>query len=190
MSDKWQLINLKLDAELAQVLREMKQGHDESLAEVIIRLLRKVARVNPAGARGAPIGRSSARGRTGRGAVGAGGKGKPRGSAGRAAPGVAARGRPRSAPAAEWAAEGATRNPEWVAEQPSRGPRRNGGNVGGNTGRGPRPQPFGGASEPRRPRFQPGKGVARPARPRAEQGTAEDRPKRPRKVKGRRPNAR
>jgi hypothetical protein len=84
MSDRWQQISLRLDAELAQALREMKQGHDESLSEVVIRMLKKVVRQSTAGARGAPMGRSvprgrtASRGRTGRGAVGAGSDGKPR----------------------------------------------------------------------------------------------------------------
>ena len=94
MSDKRQQISLKLDAELAQVLREMKQGHDESLAEVVIRLLKKAVRQSPAGARGAPAGRSNPKLGTGRGAIVAGRRGRPMASAGRAGSGVTASGKP------------------------------------------------------------------------------------------------
>ena len=69
MPDKWQQINLRLDAELAHALRELKRGHDESLAEVVLRLLRKAVRVAPA-TRGAADARNAKAGRGGRGAFG------------------------------------------------------------------------------------------------------------------------
>jgi hypothetical protein len=77
MPDKWQEINLRLDAELAQALRDLKRGHDESLAEVVLRLLRKAVRQNPAN-RGMVDARSGAKGaRGGRGGFGASRTGKP-----------------------------------------------------------------------------------------------------------------
>jgi len=76
MPDKWQEINLRLDGELAQALRDLKRGHDESLSEVVLRLLRKAVRQNPA-ARGMPDARAGAKGaRSGRGAFGATRRGK------------------------------------------------------------------------------------------------------------------
>jgi hypothetical protein len=192
MSDKWQLINLKLDAELAQGLREMKQGHDESMAEVVLRLLRRLVRQNSPPVRGAPAGRSSARGRTGRGAVGSGRKGKPVAAAGRGAARVAAPGKPwvAPAPAAEaWADEGGKRKPAWAASAPVRGPRPIAGKPG-RTGKPPRPQPFDAVSEPRSRNFRAGAGRVRSAQPKTELGTSEYRPKRPGKAKGRRSNTR
>jgi hypothetical protein len=118
MSDKWQQINLRLDAELAQALRELKQGHDESVSEVVLRLLRKVVRQS-LGASGVPAGRSNLQGRVPRGAVRGGGgrSGKPLASGGRAAPRGAGPGKPWAAPAAG-AAEDGTRRPKRGAGKP------------------------------------------------------------------------
>src|SRR5688572_14155768 len=123
MSDKWQQINLRLDAPLAQALRELKQGHDESLSEVVIRLLRKLVRVVPAGSRGAGFGRTNAKGGAGRGAAGANRRSKPA-AAGRGAARVAAPGKPWAArPPAAWGAEGDADEPARGAAAP-RGARR------------------------------------------------------------------
>lgn len=148
MSDKWQQINLRLDGELAQALREMKQGHDESLSEVVIRLLKRSVRQSSAGARGASAGRPSSKARAGRGAVGAGRKRKPTAPMGRAASGVAAGKKPWVAPAAGARAEGSKRDPDWVPP-PARGSRR-------IAGKPTRPQPLAGSSEPRRRNFRAG----------------------------------
>lgn len=76
MPDKWQEIKLRLDAELADALRELKRGHDESLSEVVLRLLRKAVRQSPTN-RGIPDARSGAQGaRGGRNAFGASRRGK------------------------------------------------------------------------------------------------------------------
>jgi hypothetical protein len=193
MSDKWQLINLKLDAELAQGLREMKQGHDESMAEVVLRLLRRLVRQNsPPVLRGAPAGRSSGRGRTGRGAVGSGRKGKPVAAAGRGAARVAAPGKPWVAPApaaGAWPDEGGKRKPAWAAAAPARGPRPVAGKPG-RAGKAPRPQQLDGTSEPRSRSFRAGAGRVRSMQPKTELGSSEHRPKRPGKAKGRRSNTR
>jgi hypothetical protein len=133
MADKWQQISLKLDAELAQVLREMKQGHDESLAEVVIRLLKRVVRQHQPSAREMPAGRANPKGRTARGAVGAGRRGKPA-PAGRAGSRGAAPGKPWAAPAATGRARSAAAAPgkswaapaaaEWSDEGGKRAPAR------------------------------------------------------------------
>src|SRR5688572_23832279 len=146
MSDKWQQINLRLDAPLAQALRELKQGHDESLSEVIIRLLRKVVRVVPSGSRGAPLGRQNPRGgAVARGSVGGKRRGKPA-PAGRGASRVAAPGKPwvARAPGA-WEADG---NAEPARP---RAPRRSGGKPGPAWTQG-----LEGTSEPRRRGFRAG----------------------------------
>lgn len=218
MSDKWQQISLKLEADLAQALREMKQGHDESLSEVVIRLLKRAVRQNPTGplsargarpargdrpARGArpvrgerPVrgGRSNATVSSGRGAVGNGRKGKPPLSADRAGSGAPARGKPWAAPAASEWAEGSNKpKPAWSAA-PQRGLRRSAGKPSkpgpGRPVRAPRPQPIEGSSEPRRRPFRAGAEGPRSVGTSAEQGTASDRPKRPRKPKGRPANGR
>lgn len=197
MSDKWQLINLKLDAELAQALRELKQGHDESLSEVVLRLLRRLVRQTSAGARGAPTGRSNPKGRPGRGAAGVRRAGKPV-AAGRGASRVAAPGKPWEAPAAPaWDAGEGTRGAAWGAP-PQRGARRVGGKAGAGgktgttgskTGKPPRSPQVGGSNAPRRRSFRAGAGedTLRAPRPRPAPGAhAEGRPGRPRKAKGRR----
>jgi len=215
MSDKWQQISLKLDADLAQALREMKQGHDESLSEVVVRVLKRAVRqssptaLRPArgerpvrgerpmrGERPVRGGRSNATGGSGRGAVGTGRKGKPVISAGRAGSGAAARGKPWAAPAAsasEWAESGKPA-PAWAA--PQRGLRRSTGKPGkpgpgkpgpGKPGRAPRPQQLEGSAEPRRRSFRTSAGGPRPSEA---LGTTSERPRRPRKAKGRPSNGR
>jgi hypothetical protein len=195
MSDKRQPISLKLDPELAHALREMKLGHDESLSDVIIRLLRKLVRQNPAGARGARSARGrgagfpSPKGPTGRSAFGGDRRGKTMApsrpgsrGAGKGKPFV-----PREEPAvAAWAAEDGQREPagEWA---PQRGPRRRIGKVGKPF----RPQPLDGSNSAwRRDHQSPKRAGA--SGPRANRTSDEleraDRPKRPRKAKGRRSN--
>jgi hypothetical protein len=200
MSDKRQPISLKLDPELAQALREMKQGHDESVSDVIIRLLRKLVRQNPAGARGA-------RSLGGRGAGGHGaGFPSPKGAAGRGAFGTdrrgkamapnrpasrgAARGKPfvaREEPAmAEWATGDDKREPAaaWAPQRPARGRT-------GKVGKPFRPRPIGGSSkEWRRDYPSPKRAGASGARanPKSDGFGRAERSKRPRKAKGRRSN--
>jgi hypothetical protein len=189
MSDKWQLINLKLDAGLAQALRDMKRGHDESLSEVVIRLLEKVVRQSTAGARGAPDGRVNPKAATRRGGFGTGRKGKPMAPAGRAAPGVAGKGKPfvpREAPRAEaWAATRGKPRPAGTLAPPHAPRRRT-----GKAGKVFRPQQFDGASEagPRNFRARAGAGGPRSFPPRDDLGTAEGRPKRQRKARASRPS--
>ena len=181
MSDKWQQINLRLDAPLAQALRELKQGHDESLSEVVIRLLRKLVRVVPAGSRGAGFGRTNAKGGAGRGAAGANRRSKPA-AAGRGAARVAAPGKPWAArPPAAWGAEG-------EAEAPARGPR------GPRRSAGKPPAPWAqgdGADQPRRRAFRAGGDKPRTQGPRAARsndtrGAGAGGPQRPRSAKRRR----
>jgi hypothetical protein len=179
MADKWQQISLKLDTRLAQGLRDMKQGHDESVAEVVLRLLRKAVRQSHAGDHDAPTGRSNPRAAGGRGAVRAGGKGKPPRPAGRAGSGGAAPGKPWAAPAAAaGSAEGGQRKRPWVAAPPGASRRI--------AGKAPRTQALDGASEPRRRNARAGAAGPRSMRPSDAQGAAEERPKRPRPAKKRR----
>lgn len=145
--DKWQEINLRLDGELAQSLRELKRGHDETLAEVVLRVLRKAVGQNPAH-RG--FGDARAGGRAGRAASGAGRKGKPlarqdRGQPQFAAPRDATRARvKRKPPVSHEVTEGDTWAPASEGE-PARGAAR---------GRAPRPFTKGGKGF----RPQPGDG--------------------------------
>jgi hypothetical protein len=181
MSDKWQQINLKLEAELAQALRDVKLGHDESLSEVVIRLLWKAVRQNAA-ARGVPIIRGNERG-TGRRAFGTGGRGKAAAPAGRAAPGAAPKGKrfaPRAAGA--WDAAEGKRGPEG-APTLARARRK----FTGKPGKAFRPQPVEASGEPRKRAFRPSADGPRSFRPSGE-GAAESRPKRPRKAKVTRPS--
>jgi hypothetical protein len=184
MSNKWQPINLKLEAPLAQALREMKQGHDEPLSEVILRLLWKAVRQqNPLGGRGPSAGRSRTRGDGERGAFGAGGRGKAPGPRGRAAGATGGKGRkpfvPKEAPAADdWSGERAAaapprpRPPRALADKP---------------GKPARPRPLRASGEaPKRP-FRPGNKAPRVFRPSNERDTLEGRPRRPRKPNGARP---
>lgn len=195
MSEKWQLINLKLDGELAQGLRDMKLGHDESLSEVVMRLLRKVVRQAAPAPRVAPPGRSSPRAGSnpragsGRGALGAGKRrGKPLAPAasaeyGGAAPGQRPPRRPAPAAGARGPARGKRKHPGAAA--PARfepGPRR--------PGKPPRPQRRDGASGARRRDFGARTGESRPTPAQDELGTAGDGARRPRKAKGRRPSGR
>jgi hypothetical protein len=191
MADKWQLINLKLDAELAQALRELKQGHDESMSEVVLRLLRRLVRQNAA-ARGAPTGRPSSGGRGGRAAAGSGRKGKPVATGGRGAPRLAAPGKPwaAAAPAASaWPDEEGKRGAAWAAPTPPRRARRAAGkpSIAGKT---PRPRQVDAAIEPRSRNFRAVAGRPRSAQPKTELGTSEYRAKRPAKAKGRRSTGR
>ena len=182
MSDKRQQISLKLDAELAQALREMKQGHDESLAEVVVRLLRKAVRQSPAGARGAPAGRSNPKLGTGRGAIVGGRRGKPMASAGRAGFGVTASGKPWGPAPGAGAIEGGKRSRAAVSAPP-RGSRR-------IAGKALRSQPLEGSSEPRRRNVRPGTAGPRAMGSSDALGSAEDRLQQPRQVRGRRSNGR
>ena len=189
MSDKWQQINVRLEAPLAQALRDMKQGHDESLAEVILRLLWKEVR-RQAAQGGAPVGRSNAKGAGGRGAAfGRRGKAAPGGRAvgGRAVGGRAAGGRggtrkpfaPREAPAGRaWGAEGAKGGPA-EASAPPRAPRTFGGKP-----KPFRPAPPEGSGEAPKRAFRARLEGRRPFRASDEPETAEARPRRPRKAKG------
>lgn len=148
MPDKWQEINLRLDAELAHALREMKRGHDESLAEVVLRVLRKTVRQNP-GNRGMPEGRSSGT-RAGRAAFTGTRTGKSIAREDRGRSRGAAKGRPL---VTREVADGDTWGPAEGQLEPARGPARTrpprpfpskGGKVF-------RPQPAdGGAPRPRR----------------------------------------
>lgn len=198
MSDKWQQINLRLEAPLAQALRDMKQGHDDPLSEVILRLLWKAVRQqNPLGGRGAAAGRprggrardgrSKASGAAGRGGFGADRRGKVAAPRGRAAAGAGGKGRkafvPRETPAAaDWDGEGASLPPRAPrSSPPPRAPRDSGGKA-----RKPfRPQPEGSGEAPKRA-FRP-----RPEEPRSFGPRDEDagvaRPRRPRKTTGTRP---
>jgi hypothetical protein len=188
MPDKWQQINLRLEAPLAQALRELKRGHDESLSEVILRLLWKAVRQNPA-ARGAPDARSSARGgRAARGTYGAGRGPKPPAREDRGGSRGAAKGKPFAprevADGDTWAPSERKRRPA-TASAPPRASRR----FTGKPGKAFRPQPAEGerwgrgAAEKNRdgddtsrgfPAGSATSGGARPMR-------------RPRKAKGRRP---
>jgi hypothetical protein len=182
MSDKRQQINLKLEPELARALRDLKQGHDESLSEVVIRLLRKLVRLNPAGARGARF--SNPKG-GGRGAFGADRRGKAM-APGRAAPRGAGKGKPfvrREEPPAEGAAaeDGQRESGGWA---PRAVRQRT-----GKAGKPFRPQPLDGSSKTWR------RDLESPKRTRAagsrshrtnDERIAGERPKRPRKAKGRR----
>lgn len=204
MSDKWQQISVKLDAELAQALRDMKQGHTESVSDVVIRLLRKAVRQSSPAPRVAPPGRGSPKSGAGRGAFGAGKRGTPMAPAASAEYGAAAEGKPFAprAAAGAWGAPRGKRKPAGAgkprrfipAPSSASGPRR--------AGKASRPQQLEGAGEARtrgfRPRADgpsadgpraggPRAGGPRGRRASAELGTAEDRPKRPRKTKGRRP---
>jgi hypothetical protein len=185
MSDKRQQIGLKLDPELAQALREMKQGHDESLSEVVIRLLRKLVRQN-AGARGAPF--PNGRGAANRGAFATGRRGKAM-APGRTGSRAASKGKPftpREVPAAEArAATDGKRNPAGAWAPPRASRKRT-----GKVGRVFRPQPIDGSGEAWRgdahsPK-RAGAGGPRSNRMGDAFGSAEGRPKRPRKAKGRR----
>jgi hypothetical protein len=190
MPEKWQEINLRLDAELAQALRDLKRGHDESLAEVVLRLLRKAVRLNPAN-RGMPDARSSAKGaRGGRGAFGAARRGKPPAREARGGSRGAAKGKPF---VTREVAEGDT----WAPADPKRRP--------ASTSAGPRParpsRPFTkvgkafrpqqgeGGGERRRRDFavenRNGDDVSRLVRPSDAEGTEGGRMRRPRKAKGR-----
>lgn len=127
MPDKWQQINLRLDAELAQALRELKRGHDESIAEVVLRLLRKAVRQTPA-ARGKPDARSGAHGARGaRGALGAARRGKPLAREERGGSRGTARGKPFAtrevAEGDTWAPSERTHKPATASAGP-RAPRR------------------------------------------------------------------
>lgn len=191
MSEKWQQISLKLEGELAQALREMKQGHEESLADVVIRLLKKVVRQSSPGPRVAPGGRSNARAAAGRGAFGAGKRGQPMAPAAPAEYGVAASGK-RSAPraaaagAAAWGASRGKRKPAGAGA-----PRRFFVPAPGKPGKASRPQqPLDGSGEPRQRDFGARTDGPRPTRPRDELGGVDGRVKRPRKAKGRRPSGR
>jgi hypothetical protein len=182
MSDKRQQINLKLEPELARALRDLKQGHDESLSEVVIRLLRKLVRLNPAGARGARF--SNPKG-GGRGAFGADRRGKAM-APGRTAPRGAGKGKPfvrREEPPAEGAAaeDGQRESGGWA---PRAVRQRT-----GKAGKPFRPQPLDGSSKTWR------RDLESPKRTRAagsrshrtnDERIAGERPKRPRKAKGRR----
>ena len=188
MSEKWQQISLKLDGELAQVLRDMKQGHEESLSDVVIRLLKKVVRQSSGGARGAPPGRSNPRAAGGRGGFGAGKRGKPMAPAAPAQYGVAAPGKrsaPRAAPAAgAWGTPRGKRKAAGAATPPRFAP------AFGKPGKASRPQQLDGSGETRRRNFGARTEGPRPVRSRDELGAAEDRPKRPRKPKGPRSSGR
>ena len=184
MSDKWQQINLRLEAPLAHALRDMKHGHDEPLSEVILRLLWKAVRQqNPVGGRSATAGRSKSgrskdSGAAGRGGFGAARRGKAVASRGRAAAGAGGKGRqpfaPREAPAAiEGGGEGAS--------MPPRAPR----NVAGKPRKPFRPKPEGSGEAPKRA-FRARPATQRSFRPRDEDATGA-RPQRPRKAKGTRP---
>jgi hypothetical protein len=121
MPDKWQEINLRLDAELAHALRELKRGHDESLAEVVLRLLRKAVRQNP-GQRGVPEARSRAKGaRNERGGFGGTRRGPTIAREARGASRGPARGKP-------FAAREVTEGDTWVPAEgkldPARGSAR------------------------------------------------------------------
>jgi len=185
MSDKWQQINLKLEAPLAQALRDLKHGHDDPLSEVILRLLWKAVRQqNPLGGRGAPAGRSRAKGAGARGAFGADRRGKAAAPRGRAAGRAGGKGRspfpPKEAPAAgDWSAEGAS-----AAPRPPRAPRKFGGKPG-KPGKPFRPQPEGSGEAPQRA-FRARPQERRSFTPRDEDAT-ESRPRRPRKAKATRP---
>jgi hypothetical protein len=189
MSEKWQQINVRLDAELAQALRDMKQGHDESLSEVVIRLLRKLVRKqSPLGAYGAPAGRSGVKGTGARGGFGAGRRGKAVAPGGRAAAGVAGKGKvfpPRAAPAAgAWVAAEGKRRPVGA---PPRAPRK----FTGKPGKAFRPQQLDGSGEGRKRSFRAGAEGPRSFRASEasdELGAAGGRPRRPRKAKGTRSN--
>lgn len=188
MSDKWQQISLRLDADLARVLRDMKQSHAESVSDVVLRLLRKAVRQSLPGPRGAVPGRVSPKAATGRGAFGDGKRGKPVALAAPAEYDVAAQGKrsaPRAAPAAAaWGAPRGKRKPAGTAKPrrfipaPSVAPAPRRG------GKAARPQQLDGSGEPRRRDFRPADGPRSMGRS-DERGTAEGRPKRPRKVKGR-----
>ena len=185
MSDKWQQINLKLEAPLAQALRDLKHGHDEPLSEVILRLLWKAVRQqNPLGGRGAVAGRSRG-GRSrdggaresagGRGGFAADRRGKAAAPRGRAAKAAAGKGRkafvPREASAeGEWGGEGAS--------VPPRAPR----NFGGKPRRPFRPQPEGSGEAPKRAFRARPEGRRSPS-PRDEDASVA-RPRRPGKAKG------
>lgn len=187
MSDKWQQINLKLEAPLAQALRDLKHGHDEPLSEVILRLLWKVVRQqNPLGGRGAAPGRAKGgRSRDGGAREGAGGRGgfaanrrgktaAPRaraaGAGGKARKGFV----PRETPAAgDWDAEGASAPP-----RAPRAPRP----VAGKPRKPFRPQPEGSGETPKRA-FRARPEERRSFTPRAEDTTL-SRPRRPGKAKG------
>jgi hypothetical protein len=194
MSEKWQQISLKLDGELAQALRDMKQSHEESVADVVIRLLKKMVRHMSPAPSVAPRGRPSAKGAAGRGAFGGGKRGKPVAPAPSAEYGGAAPGRrsaPRAAPAAEAAtgAWGAPRGKRKPAGAGSRAPRRFFPAPAEGGGKVARPRQLDGAGEAPRRDFRARTDAPRPMRPSKEVGSAEGRPQRPRKAKGRRPRA-
>jgi hypothetical protein len=187
MPDKWQEINLRLDAELAQALRDLKRGHDESLAEVVLRLLRKAVRQNPA-ARGMPDARSSGKGaRAGRGTFGANRRGKLPAREPRAASRGPTKGKPF---VAREVAEGDTWAPAERKLEPARAsapPRAS--RPFTKMGKAFRPQPGGGGGERRRRNTAQGNrngdDAAAPFRPSAAQGTEGGRMRRTRKAKGR-----
>lgn len=188
MPEKWQEIKLRLDADLADALRDLKRGHDETLAEVVLRLLRKAVRPNPA-SYGGPDARSGARGARSasgaRGAFGAARRGKAVAREDRGGSRGTSRGK--SFFKREVVAEGDTWAPAETKLEPARAPAR------------PRPsrpsRPFkGNASKGFRP--QQGKGaIERPPGGFAQanrngedaEGTQRGRAPRARKVKGRRP---
>jgi len=187
MPDKWQEINLRLDAELAQALRDLKRGHDESLAEVVLRLLRKAVRLNPA-ARGMPDARSSAKGaRGGRGAFGGSRRGKPPAREDRGGARGAGKGKPF---VAREVAEGDTWAPTERKRRPasaSAGPRASRPFL--KVGKAFRPQQGEGGGERRRRdpavgnrNGDDGSGLPRPS---AAGGAEGGRMRRPRKAKGR-----
>jgi hypothetical protein len=186
MSEKWQQISLKLDGGLAQVLRDMKQGHEESLSDVVLRVLKKALRPSSGDTRGAPPGRPNPKAAGGRGAFGAGRRGKPPAAAAPAEYGAAPPGKsfaPR-APAGAGARGGprGKRPPAAGAQRFAPGPRK--------PGKASRPRPLGGASEVAGRDSRARTAAPRPPRPSDEQGTSEDRPRRPGKAKGRRPSGR
>lgn len=187
MPDKWQEINLRLDAELAQSLRELKRGHDESLAEVVLRLLRKVVRQNPAN-RGMPDARSGAKGsaRAGRNAFGANRRGKPPARDARGGSRGPAKAKPfvtrEVADGDTWAPT--ERKPARTSARPH--PSRPFTKVG----KAFRPQQGEAGGERRRRDFSEGNrngdDAVRPLRPNDAEGTVRGRMTRPRKAKGRR----
>jgi hypothetical protein len=193
MAEKWQQISLKLDGELAQVLRDMKQGHEESLSEVVLRVLRKTLRPSTSAApgrsgatRGAPPGRSNPKGAGGRGAFGAGARGKPmpEDAAEYGAPAPGKPFAPRAAPAAgAWNAPRGKRKAAGAgAPRFAPDPRK--------AGKAARPRQLGGSGEAPRRHFRATPAAPRPTRAKDEQGAAEGGSKRPRKAKGRRSTGR
>jgi hypothetical protein len=187
MPDKWQEINLRLDAELAQALRDLKRGHDESLAEVVLRLLRKAVRQNPA-ARGMPDARSSGKGaRAGRGTFGANRRGKLPAREPRAASRGPTKGKPF---VAREVAEGDTWAPAERKLEPARASARpRAPRPFTKMGKAFRPQPGEGGGERRRRNTAQGNrngdDAAAPFRPSAAPRTEGGPMRRPRKAKGR-----